>query len=359
MTNGATSRDCSPPTSIPRRRRSPSSSTDRPRAHTPSTRRGGPNAFRSIGFRVSSPSARATNAARCTTPSPRTMPFRRSSSSPSIRHSCVRGFLVADTPGLASLNRRAPPRHAGIPAARRCRPVSHRYAAAVYRKAMRRFSGAIGEHVRTIFIVQTKIDLWRMQEASGLAAWEAARARIVGAGRTLCAEAEVFAVSAHEYAIARLNGDEALRRAQRFSRRCSKDSTALWRPARKRRGSRGRSQIVRTTATATGNRVRRSAELIGLDADALAQSREAAQASLRKKTSSQTTRDRDRTSALARGEQHIIAAGTALGERRPPVRWGDGRCGRHRAIADRGRFGALVDAALARRLDGFCRCGGR
>ena len=88
------------------------------------------------------------------------------------------GFVVADTPGLASLNpahRRAPlnylPRtDAVLNLIDTQQPFTEGDAA---------FLGLIGEHVRTIFIVQTKIDLWKMPENDGRPAWEAARARIV------------------------------------------------------------------------------------------------------------------------------------------------------------------------------------
>src|SRR5271165_1316031 len=89
----------------------------------------------------------------------------------------ARGFVVADTPGLASLNpahRRAtlaylPRTDAVLYLIDTQQPFSEGDAA---------FLGLIGEHVRTIFIVQTKIDLWRGPEPDGRPAWQHARDRI-------------------------------------------------------------------------------------------------------------------------------------------------------------------------------------
>src|SRR5271163_322084 len=109
------------------------------------------------------------------------------------------GFIVADTPGLASLNpahRRAtlaylPRTDAVLYLIDTQQPFSEGDAA---------FLGLIGEHVRTIFIVQTKIDLWRALESDGRAAWEHARERIRERAARFAPTAEVFSVSARDYA---------------------------------------------------------------------------------------------------------------------------------------------------------------
>ncbi|GAC1522888.1 MAG: hypothetical protein NVS2B3_18730 [Vulcanimicrobiaceae bacterium] len=88
------------------------------------------------------------------------------------------GFVVADTPGLASLN----PAHRRATLAYLPRTDAVLYLIDTqqpFSEGDASFLGLIGEHVRTIFIVQTKIDLWKMPEGDGRAAWEAARARIV------------------------------------------------------------------------------------------------------------------------------------------------------------------------------------
>jgi hypothetical protein len=111
------------------------------------------------------------------------------------------GFIVADTPGLASLNpahRRAtlaylPRTDAVLYLIDTQQPFSEGDAA---------FLGLIGEHVRTIFIVQTKIDLWRAPESDGRPAWEHARDRIIERASRFAPSAEVFSVSARDYALA-------------------------------------------------------------------------------------------------------------------------------------------------------------
>jgi hypothetical protein len=120
-----------------------------------------------------------------------------------------RGFAVADTPGLASINpahRRAtlgylPRADAVLYLIDTQQPFTDGDAA---------FLGLIGEHVRTIFIVQTKIDLWRASETGGKPVWETARDRIVARAARFAPHADVFALSAYEYALGTLDGDPLL-----------------------------------------------------------------------------------------------------------------------------------------------------
>ncbi len=126
-----------------------------------------------------------------------------------------RGFAVADTPGLASLN----------PAHRRATLAYLPRADAVlylidtqqpFTDGDAAFLGLVGEHVRTIFIVQTKIDLWRAPEADGRPIWEAARERIVSRAARFAPHADVFAISAQEFALGTLDDDPALRERSGF-----------------------------------------------------------------------------------------------------------------------------------------------
>jgi hypothetical protein len=127
----------------------------------------------------------------------------------------ARGFAVADTPGLASLNpahRRAtlgylPRADAVLYLIDTQQPFTDGDAA---------FLGLIGEHVRTIFIVQTKIDLWRAPEPDGRPTWEVARERIVARAARFAPHADVFAISAYEYALGTLDGDRDLRERSGF-----------------------------------------------------------------------------------------------------------------------------------------------
>jgi len=89
------------------------------------------------------------------------------------------GFVVADTPGLASIN----------PAHRRATLSYLPGADAVlylidtqqpFTDGDASFLGIIRRYIESMFIVQTKIDLWRMTDAaSGREGWQAAAARIV------------------------------------------------------------------------------------------------------------------------------------------------------------------------------------
>jgi hypothetical protein len=120
------------------------------------------------------------------------------------------GFTIADTPGLASLN--AAHRRATLTYLPRTDAVLYLIdTQQPFTEGDASFLGLIGEHVRTIFIVQTKIDLWRMRETDGREAWDAARARIVERARRFAPDAEVFSVSARDYAAGSLDGDETLR----------------------------------------------------------------------------------------------------------------------------------------------------
>ncbi len=126
-----------------------------------------------------------------------------------------RGFAVADTPGLASPN----------PAHRRATLAYLPRADAVlylidtqqpFTDGDAAFLGLIGEHVRTIFIVQTKIDLWRAPDSGGRPTWESARERIVARAARFAPHADVFAISAQEYALGTLDDDPALRERSGF-----------------------------------------------------------------------------------------------------------------------------------------------
>ncbi len=121
-----------------------------------------------------------------------------------------RGFLLADTPGLASLN----------PSHRRATLTYLPRADAVlylidtqqpFTEGDAAFLGLVSEYVRVIFIVQTKIDLRRERLADGRESWQAANDRIVARAAHNAPAAEVVAVSAYDYALGVLDGDDAAR----------------------------------------------------------------------------------------------------------------------------------------------------
>ncbi|HEV3154139.1 MAG TPA: dynamin family protein [Candidatus Baltobacteraceae bacterium] len=126
-----------------------------------------------------------------------------------------RGFIVADTPGLASIN----------PAHRRATLQFLPSADAVlylidtqqpFTEGDASFLGIIRQHLDTIFIVQTKIDLWEQLTHSGIPEWEAARNRIAQLAAIHAPQTYVYALSARTYVEGRLRGDRASIEQSRF-----------------------------------------------------------------------------------------------------------------------------------------------
>lgn len=129
----------------------------------------------------------------------------------------ARGFIVADTPGLASINpahRRAtlgflPTADAVLYVIDSQQPFSEGDAA---------FLGIIRKHIDSIFIVQTKIDLWMEPQSDGRAAWESAFDRIASLAAIHAPGTYVYALSAREYAEGILDKDESRIAQSRFPR---------------------------------------------------------------------------------------------------------------------------------------------
>ncbi len=126
-----------------------------------------------------------------------------------------RGFTVADTPGLASVN----------PAHRRATLSFLPNADAVlylidtqqpFTEGDAAFLGIIRRHIQSIFIVQTKIDLWQMQQNGGMRAWESAQARIASLSAIHSPQTYVYAVSARDYAEGILRDSPELIAQSRF-----------------------------------------------------------------------------------------------------------------------------------------------
>ena len=126
-----------------------------------------------------------------------------------------RGFTVADTPGLASIN----------PAHRRATLQFLPGADAVlylidtqqpFTEGDASFLDIIRQHLDSIFIVQTKIDLWAQSGDGGKPAWESARDRIAQLAAVHAPGTYVYALSARQYVEGKLRGDEALVERSRF-----------------------------------------------------------------------------------------------------------------------------------------------
>ncbi len=262
-------------------------------------------------------------------------------------------FLVADTPGLASLN----------PAHRRA-TLSYlpRTDAVLYlidtqqpfTEGDASFLGLIGEHVSTIFIVQTKIDLWRALESDGREAWQAARARIVERAKRYAPHAEVYAVSARDYAVGTLEHDAAPIERSGFPALLAGLERSLEARAQAARIARTLS-VVREIAAKTSARVRRAAALAERDADALTGERERAVAEL---TERERGLGRERDDVARAGTERrrwIVEQGAALAERATRALGAALDVADIERVRDRGKLHALVDATVAPIWTAFAR----
>ena len=254
-------------------------------------------------------------------------------------------FLVADTPGLASLN----------PAHRRATLTYLPRTDAVlylidtqqpFTEGDASFLGLIGEHVSTIFIVQTKIDLWRAAESDGREAWQAARARIVERAARFAPTAEVYSVSARDYAAGTLDRDpEAVARSG-FPELLAGLERTLEARALAARVARTLS-ILRELTAKTSTRVRRAAALAEQDGPALARERERALSELTERERA-LGRERDEVArAGAERRRWIVEQGAALADRAVRALGAALDVADIERVRDRGKLHALVDAMVA------------
>ncbi|HEY5426490.1 MAG TPA: dynamin family protein, partial [Candidatus Tumulicola sp.] len=126
-----------------------------------------------------------------------------------------RGFLVADTPGLASIN----PAHRR--ATLRFLPTADAVLYLIdtqqpFTEGDASFLGIVREHIDSIFIVQTKIDVWRQLQNDGRPAWEHAYDRIARLAAVHAPGTYVYALSARQYAQGKLDADRAAIEQSRF-----------------------------------------------------------------------------------------------------------------------------------------------
>ena len=255
------------------------------------------------------------------------------------------GFIVADTPGLASLNpahRRAtlaylPRTDAVLYLIDTQQPFSEGDAA---------FLGLIGEHVRTIFIVQTKIDLWRGLESDGRPAWEHARERIRERAARFAPTAEVFSVSARDYALALLDGDPALRAASGFEVLLGALERSLEERAQADRVQRAMS-VMRELGEKTSARLRREAALLATGRDELAAERIRAESELLERERVLARQRDETTRAGADRASWIEAQGCALGVELVRALLSAIDVADIERIRDRGKFHILADATVA------------
>ncbi|HVA33863.1 MAG TPA: dynamin family protein, partial [Candidatus Baltobacteraceae bacterium] len=184
-----------------------------------------------------------------------------------------RGFLVADTPGLASVN----------PAHRRATLQFLPTADAVlylidtqqpFTEGDASFLGIIRQHIDSIFIVQTKIDLWEQPQSDGRLAWEHARERIARLAAVHAPGTYVFALSARRYVQGALDDDADARERSRFPVfLAALDASLIKRTGRTRLRRAG--ETAAATALDERRQIERDLEMLALDEQTLHAKRDA------------------------------------------------------------------------------------
>lgn len=178
-----------------------------------------------------------------------------------------RGFTVADTPGLASIN----------PAHRRATLQFLPRADAVlylidtqqpFSDGDASFLRTIRQHLDTIFIVQTKIDLWQQIDETGVPAWEHAYERIAKLAAVHAPGTYVYAVSARDYVEGLTQGDVARVERSRFPLFLSALDASVVRNSGRTRLRRTRER-VRLAASDTIERLRNDIAMFQLASPAL------------------------------------------------------------------------------------------
>lgn len=182
-----------------------------------------------------------------------------------------RGFTVADTPGLASINpahRRAtlgflPTADAVLYLIDTQQPFTQGDAA---------FLGIIRKHLDSIFIVQTKIDLWQEPQGDRTPAWEHAHRRIAALAAVHAPGTYVYALSARDHAIGVLEGDADRIQRSRFPQFLAALDASLIRSTGRNRLSRAL-DVARRASQDACDRIERDLAMLRLDEKALAERR--------------------------------------------------------------------------------------
>jgi predicted GTPase len=262
-----------------------------------------------------------------------------------------RGFTVADTPGLASIN----------PAHRRATLQFLPNADAVlylidtqqpFTEGDASFLGIIRQHLDTIFIVQTKIDLWDRPAAGGKLEWESAYDRIAKLAAVHAPGTYVYALSARQYVEGRLRGDAQLVEHSRFPGFVSALDASLVRNSGRTRLRHARDRASQAACDSI-ERIDRDVAMLALGRDELERRRSEAQphvAELERFTREARTRVvaaderlrdalRDRGAQLAQDAEHALtqAFDTADIAR----------------LRDRARLHMLVDRTLGQTVEVF------
>ena len=244
--------------------------------------------------------------------------------------------MLADTPGLASINpahRRAtlhflPSADAVLYLIDSQQPFAEGDAA---------FLGIVRQHVDSIFIVQTKIDLWQQRQTDGRAAWEHAHDRIARLAAVHAPGTYVYrAVGPRTTSKVRSTGDAALVEASRFEQfLAALDASLIGHTGRarlRRAGEATRAAVAdeiarRSTPTPTmlalpldALRERRGEVVPELDAVDLAARAE--RNSLAARASETRALLEERAAALAEDLERALGPSLRYGRRRPVARPG-------------------------------------
>lgn len=184
----------------------------------------------------------------------------------------ARGFVVADTPGLASIN----------PAHRRATLQFLPSADAVlylidtqqpFSEGDASFLGIIRQHIDSIFIVQTKIDLWEQTGSDGKPAWEHAYDRIANLAAVHAPGTYVYALSARAYVDGLLEDKAQEIEASRFPKFLAALDASLIRSTGRARLRRAREQVQHIIGEAVAQR-ERDERMLALDQPSLMAARD-------------------------------------------------------------------------------------
>ncbi|HET7813877.1 MAG TPA: dynamin family protein [Candidatus Baltobacteraceae bacterium] len=223
-----------------------------------------------------------------------------------------RGFTLADTPGLASIN----------PAHRRATLQFLPGADAVlylidtqqpFSEGDASFLGIIRQHLDTIFIVQTKIDLWEQPGESGKPAWQSAAERIQQLAAVHAPGAYVYALSAKVYADGVQQHDPAAIERSRFEAFLSALDASLVRNTGRARIRRAR-EVALEAAQDELERIERDRSMLALGTAELQTRRAAVQPQL-DHLQQFTSGERDRARSVSdRLVQALCERGNVLAE---------------------------------------------
>lgn len=262
-----------------------------------------------------------------------------------------RGFTVADTPGLASIN----------PAHRRATLQFLPGADAVlylidtqqpFTEGDASFLDIIRQHLDSIFIVQTKIDLWTQSSESGKPAWESARERIEQRAAVHAPGTYVYALSARQYVEGTLREDAQLVAESRFPQFLSALDASLVRNTGRARLRRA-AQAAREAAADATERIDRDTGMLGLDREQLLARRAAAEPEISRldafvaQAERETDQRSERMSAALRERGAVLAeeAQRALGQAFDTADIA--------RLRDRARLHILIDRTLGQAVGAF------